>query len=280
MRAFVVAIVVIAALMVGLVVGGLVGRSSSWGGPRGAPASDGAGVESAPSAKTWDPISRRTDDDSGRGRRASAEGDAQRHPSDRGLGNREPTREIDDGIDDASITAGVDPHDEIETLTRELASSRRENAELRDEHAELLGEPLPSPSDIEPRFSGPSLTASIGQAIGQAGVEGKVEHVDCSEYPCITFGRLAGDEEDMEEVERAAALSQYDADVLTLLFWATSADSSEAPGAKETGLFALAFYTQDDRAMDGAALDRRIRARTVEFWNTDRPARPAAAALD
>ncbi|MBC8069939.1 MAG: hypothetical protein IAG13_16495, partial [Deltaproteobacteria bacterium] len=132
----------------------------------------------------------------------------------------------------------------------------------------------------EPRFSGPALTGSVGQAIGQSGVAGEVQHVDCSEYPCIVFGRLVGDEEDMEEIERAAALSEYDADVLTLLFWATTADSSEAAGPKETGLFALAFYTSDDRASSGAELDRRIRARTVEFWNTDRPGRPSAVALD
>jgi hypothetical protein len=278
MRAPAIAGVAIVTAMLGLVVGALVGRSSSWSAPRDALPVHATGVESVPSARTWDPSSRRTnDDDAIRDRRASADLDTRHHDSDRGHSEREPTREE---LEDPSLTAGLAPHDDIDTLTRELASLKRENAELRDEHAELLGEPLPQPSDIEPRFSGPSLTASIGQAIGQAGVEGKVEHVDCSEYPCITFGRLAGDEEDMEEIERAAALSQYDADVLTLLFWATSADSSEAPGAKETGLFALAFYSQDDRANDGAALDRRIRARTVEYWNTDRPARPAAAALD
>lgn len=170
---------------------------------------------------------------------------------------------------------------EIEQLRDELEALRKDYTELREEQVELLGKPIsPPPDGIEPRFSGPALTGSVGQAIGQSGVAGEVQHVDCSEYPCIVFGRLVGDEEDMEEIERAAALSEYDADVLTLLFWATTADSSEAAGPKETGLFALAFYTSDDRASSGAELDRRIRARTVEFWNTDRPGRPSAVALD
>lgn len=273
---------VIALLIGALTVGLVVGRSGSLSDARTTPARGGTAVDSDSRARSWDPHARTDDDDDAAplGRRASAELDARRHARDRALDDREPPREDPRGVGDPSVATGGNVDDDLETLTRELASLRRENQELRDEHTELVGEPLPQPTEIEPRFSGPSLTASIGQAIGQAGVDGKVEHVDCSEYPCITFGRLAGDEEEMEEIERTAALSQYDADVLTLLFWATSSDASDAPGTKETGLFALAYYTQDDRATDGTALDRRIRARTVEYWNSDRPARPPAAAVD
>lgn len=279
MRTAVVAPVVIAALAVGLLVGGLVGRSTAV--PVPAVQVGAAEIDPEARARTWDPTER-SGEQAGSLSRKGVDGeiDARRERRTRDVRERESAR--DDPRSSAEPVEATDggSDSEIEALTRELAALRREHAELRDEHTELVGEPLPQPSDVEPRFSGPSLTASVGQAIGQAGVEGKVEHVDCSEYPCITFGRLAGDEEEMEEIERAAALSPYDADVLTLLFWAASADSSQAPGAKETGLFALAFYTQDDRATEGAALDRRIRARTVEYWNTDKPDRPAAAAVD
>lgn len=269
MRPTVVATIVIVTAIIGIVVGTFVGRDTA---PITAtPSSDRTDAAPSTSARAADPSSPRDDEPSARRMRRERRDADPRASSDAS----------DEREQDRSETADPSaPTSDIDTLTRELAALKRENAELREEHAELLGEPLPPRADVEPRFSGPSLTASVGQAIDQAGVVGKVEHVDCSEYPCITFGRLAGDEEDMEEVERAAALSQYDADVLTLLFWATSVDSSEASGSKETGLFALAFYTQDDRATDGAALDRRIRARTVEYWNTDKPARPPAAALD
>jgi hypothetical protein len=116
---------------------------------------------------------------------------------------------------------------------------------LLEEQLDLLGKPMPRPADVEPRFSGPALAGSVTQAIGQSGVVGNAEQVDCSEYPCIVFGRLVG-----------------------------------GGRPRETGLFAIAFYTADDRASMGAELDRRIRARTVEYWNTDKPGRPDPAAVD
>ena len=92
--------------------------------------------------------------------------------------------------------------------------------------------------------------------------------------PCIVFGRLEGDEEDMEKIERAEALHSYEGDILSLLFWATSVDDPSAV-PHETGLFALAYYTDADRHEHGDALDRRIRARVMEYWNTDRPGTPS-----
>jgi hypothetical protein len=159
-----------------------------------------------------------------------------------------------------------DPEDEIERLRTEVAA-------LREERRELMGEPISSPSEHAPRFEGSAISGSIQTAMSEAGVTGAVEATDCSEHPCIVFGRLEGDEEDMEEIERAAGLSQYKDDVLTLLFWATSVDSPGKSKAPETGLFALAFYGAEERATRGEELDRRIRARVMEYWNTDRPGR-------
>ncbi len=144
--------------------------------------------------------------------------------------------------------------------------------------AELLGRPIAPPPGLAPRFSGPALSRSVTAAMGQAGVIGDVEGVDCSEFPCIVFARLAGDEEDLEEIERAAALDAYEDDVLTLLLWATTVDpdARTQASARETGLFALAYYGAEDRAAFGDELDRRIRARVLEVWNAERPG-PAAA---
>lgn len=185
-----------------------------------------------------------------------AEGDPTRgHPA-------EPTAET---IDDQDS-----PSEEIARLQRELT-------DLREEAAELMGEPLPPAANPEPRFTAAALGGSVQQAIDQAGVGGSVEHIDCSEDPCIVFGRLVGDEADMEKIERTAALAPYESDVLTLLFWATSLDGPDPSGVRETGLFALAYYSLDARAERGTELDRRLRARTVEYWNTDKPGRPNPA---
>ena len=74
------------------------------------------------------------------------------------------------------------------------------------------------------------------------------------------------------EFEAAArALERYADDVLTLLFWATTVEEGLDARTPETGLFALAFYSAEERATRGDDLDRRIRARVMEYWNTDRP---------
>jgi hypothetical protein len=175
-------------------------------------------------------------------------------------------REDTGGARDGSTAPLAGSDEELVTIpARELDRLRRELVELREEQLELLGKPRPMPADIAPRHTKAALSGAVINAMGQANVPGGLDDVDCSEYPCIVFGRLHGDEEEMEEVERAAALQPYDGDVLTLLFWATSTDELDAPGPRETGLFALAFYTFEDRAESGADLDRRIRARTIEF---------------
>lgn len=151
---------------------------------------------------------------------------------------------------------------------------REELSALREERRELLGEPIATPPSVDARFGGGVIAGAVQSAVAQAGVAGAVEATDCSEHPCIVFGRLEGDEEDMEEIERAAALSEYQSDVLTLLFWATTAAPGQALRTPETGLFAIAFYSFEDQAEHGEALDRRLRARVMEYWNADRPGAP------
>ena len=156
-------------------------------------------------------------------------------------------------------------------------SLRRQVHALEIERAELLGRPLPAPAGGQSRrMTGSELAGAFRTALAREEIGGGVEGVECSEYPCIVFGRLDGDEEDVEELERSPALAAYENDVLTLLLWALSrddTDGAEERGTREreTALFAIAFYTQGDREQFGDALDRRIRGRVLEVWNTDRP---------
>ena len=147
----------------------------------------------------------------------------------------------------------------------------RELDDLRADERERHGEPASPPADVPARFGAEALRGAVASAFEQARVPGRLEDLDCGEYPCIAFGRLRGDEEDMERVERARAFAAYRDDVLTLLFWAASDESAPRERPRETGLFALAFYTAADRTTRGAGLDRRIRARTVDLWNTIQP---------
>lgn len=162
-----------------------------------------------------------------------------------------------------------------EPATHELALRRIR--ELRQERIEILGEPVErrAQSPMPQRYSSEALSGAFRTALQREEIEGDVEGVDCSEYPCIVFGRLVGDEEDVEELERSDALSEYQNDVLTLLLWAASARDEDAhiDEALETALFAIAFYEEAEREAHGRRLDRRIRARVMEVWNSDRPGR-------
>ena len=51
----------------------------------------------------------------------------------------------------------------------------------------------------------------------------------------------------------------------------TTADRSKP---SEISLFAFAFYSHADKARLGDALDRRIRSRTADLWNTLHPDDP------
>jgi hypothetical protein len=130
------------------------------------------------------------------------------------------------------------------------------------------------PKEVPSRFSQDALTTTLTHAFKQSKVPGRVETIDCAEYPCILYGRIAGDENNLERVERAKAFSAYDADILTLLSWGATDEHGAKPadeGQPERLLFALTLYSRQDKAKYGDNLDRRIRVRTAELWNALRP---------
>ena len=58
----------------------------------------------------------------------------------------------------------------------------------------------------------------------------------------------------------------------SLLLWAVSVDGDgPAHQVRETALFAIAYTARDGSG--GEELDRRIRPRVMEVWNSDRPRR-------
>ena len=83
----------------------------------------------------------------------------------------------------------------------------------------------------------------------------------------------------MEKLEEAGALAAYEEDILTVLLWtATDEAAREGPLSflkerPEQSLFAMAFYPRSADARPAAEnLDRRVRSRTADLWNTMNPA--------
>ncbi len=171
---------------------------------------------------------------------------------------------------------------------RHLQEREAELAAVEALRIDREGTPIPpkaTTAAMAPRFGPSALTTSLQQAFQQTRVPGDVDGVDCSEFPCIAFGRIRGAEDQMERLEKAESLAVYRHDILTVLLW-TSSDEPANTAARERGnddaafeqsLFAVALYPTTDQALLGDNLDRRIRSRTSELWNTMAPSDETAA---
>ncbi|MFO0574356.1 MAG: hypothetical protein U1A78_10170 [Polyangia bacterium] len=156
----------------------------------------------------------------------------------------------------------------------QLQVLRQQLASVEQQRRELEGTPVPPQSGQPERYSQAALTGAVTLAFQQSRVPGRVETVDCAEFPCIVYGRIFGDEDHVERLERAKALVPYRGDVMTMLLWtATDEALARRPGEErpERLLFAFAFYSREQKLRIGDNLDRRIRARTAELWNALRP---------
>jgi hypothetical protein len=163
----------------------------------------------------------------------------------------------------------------LERCEAEVAEQREQLASVERRRKELEGEPIAARTDTPPRFQAPGLVQTFERAFAQTRLVGKVESVDCTEHPCILFGRLRGDEEGVATLEDAEPFAAYDDDVGVMLTWASGDHGHEGgvkPGLQrekppEISLFAFAYYTHEDREQHGEMIDRRIRVRTAEYWN-------------
>lgn len=156
----------------------------------------------------------------------------------------------------------------------EVAACRERATAEAKQRAFVEGTPVAMPAELPPRFSQDALTSTLARAFKQSKVPGRVETIDCGEYPCILYGRILGDENNLERIERAKAFANYDADILTLLSWGATDEHGAKPadeGQPERLLFAIALYSRQDKARLGDNLDRRIRVRTADLWNALRP---------
>ncbi len=160
----------------------------------------------------------------------------------------------------------------------ELAGARAQALKREEQRMVLEGTPVRFDGGAQPvRYAPEALREAILGAIGQAGVPARVQGLDCSEWPCIVFGRIRGPEDSMARIEGARALAAYEGDILTVLLWAATDEAATEspvpglPGRPEQSLFALAYYP---RGLDRATadnLDRRLRSRTAALWNTISP---------
>lgn len=181
--------------------------------------------------------------------------------------------------DRATEASGVPRTMELSTCKAELVRIEGQLSELEREKKAMHGEPIAPRTNVAARFGEKPLLSAMQGAFKATGIAGRIDTVDCTEFPCIVFGRVNGDEEMVAKLEDAKPLEVYDQDIGVMLTW-SSGDQSLGHGASKTqqrqkpqevSLFAFAFYTAGDKAQYGDSLDRRIRSRTADLWNALRP---------
>lgn len=164
----------------------------------------------------------------------------------------------------------------------ELARTQARLGDLERQRLAVDGPPIAPRSDAPSRFQERLLTDTVQIAFRATKIDGRVDTVDCSEYPCILYGRVNGDEELVAKLEDSKPFAAYDNDIGVMLTWASGDRergkqpkvTSERSKPSEVCLFAFAFYTSADKAKHGDDLDRRIRSRTADLWNTLHPDDP------
>lgn len=166
----------------------------------------------------------------------------------------------------------------LTAATTQLLAARNDLRAHEERRLAREGKPVPAAvGPNEPRFAAEKIRDAVSAALTQSGVPGRLQGLDCSEWPCIAYGRIRGAEDQMEKLEGAKALAAYEDDILTVLLWAATDEAAREgpvailPGRPEQSLFALAFYPRGLARPVTDNIDRRLRSRTADLWNTMSP---------
>lgn len=149
----------------------------------------------------------------------------------------------------------------IKRLKRKLA----EQASALEHH---LGEALPFPDDLDPLYREDALMQHFSDALAQIGADGEVTEIDCSEFPCIVYGKVRGEDgTDMRRLHDADALQAYGKGIGNSSVWGGKTVKNGEPS--ESAVFGIAAYPKDQIA-DEAMLQKRLRVRHQAYWEAER----------
>jgi hypothetical protein len=109
---------------------------------------------------------------------------------------------------------------EVERLNAAMEHLVAENIAHKKEMKYEVGEPVPFPPDLDPKFLEPALMKNLNKAFEEVGLDGDVSFVDCDEFPCIVCAGLGlpedeemGMNESMEKIKKlkdSQAMETYD----------------------------------------------------------------------
>lgn len=149
-------------------------------------------------------------------------------------------------------------------LLEQIEVLRRERADTTARIAEIEGRPVPVPADLPERFGQESLVAHFLEALNDTETEGRVEAVDCTEFPCILHGRIGLDGPDDHRLTRL--IERLRASYAGDDFYVSQSTYLGDDG-KSYQRVAATFYPRNIAEEDRSVLDLRLRHRKNQYMD-------------
>lgn len=190
-------------------------------------------------------------------------GPASTSPAPKVAGASTPTHEAKRAGRDASTAA----HIERDALKQQIKTLEARLTDQADTLKHYIGEALPFPDDLDPIYKEDELMERFSAALEALGVDGEVSEIDCTEFPCIVYGKVQDDDgTQVGKLREAKALSPYEDAWRNSSVWSGKAMVDGKPSQNA----AFGFALMPKGAVDEAAVQKRLRFRHQAYWNAIR----------
>lgn len=125
------------------------------------------------------------------------------------------------------------------------------------------GEALPFPDDLDPLYREEALMERFTAALEAVGADGEVTEIDCSEFPCVVYGKVNGEDgTQLDRLRSAEPLAPYKDEWGNTSIWGGKAMVDGKPSSN--AVFGIAFMPKG--SVDEGVLGKRLRFRHQIYW--------------
>lgn len=173
----------------------------------------------------------------------------------------------------APATAPPELLAEVEALRSELTTLRRQLDDERTLRLDTEGEPVAFPPELPDHFREPTLRRNFQAALEEAGLDGEIKSIDCSEFPCIVYGDVANpDDRALDALTETEAMKAYKDAANNTSAWGRRLDEGESEDTRRTffGIALMPKHTTEDPT-HRSEIGKRLRFRNEQAFEAFRP---------
>lgn len=164
---------------------------------------------------------------------------------------------------------------ENERLRAELVAVRRDLAQREQMRRELEGEPIAFPENLPAKYREDALMDAFQQAVEASGIQGDIQAIDCSEFPCIVHGEIFAPMDDAAEMRHifesfTAALKKHypPGEVGFMNRWNSMKTQGEGTGERNHMFSITPLPGAYMEGIDRRAMGERIRQRSRSYLDS------------